>query len=78
MKIIKLIFKFVWTVYLQNLCLWAVMLWKWLWSKTEVDDKAIAAVKEAKRRVENAADELDDVADALKGKKYKSNGGKKK
>lgn len=71
MKIIKLIFKFVWTVSLQNLCLWAVMLWKWLWSKTEVDDKAIAAVKEAKRRINNAASELDDVADALKGKKSK-------
>jgi len=71
MKIIKLIFKFVWTVSLQNLCLWAVMLWKWLWSKTEVDDKAIAAVKEAKRRISNAASELDDVADALKGKKSK-------
>ena len=70
MKIIKLIFKFVWTVSLQNLCLWAVMLWKWLWSKTEVDDKAIAVVKEAKRRVNNAANELDDVADALKGKKF--------
>lgn len=71
MKIIKLMFKFVWTVSLQNLCLWAFMLWKWLWSKTEVDDKAIATVKEAKRRISNAASELDDVANALKGKKSK-------
>lgn len=77
MKIIKLILKVVWTLSLQNLCLWALAAWKWLWSLTTVDDKAIAAAKEAARRVKNAADEMEDVADALKGKKFKQNGKKK-
>ena len=78
MKIIKLILKVVWTLSLQNLCLWALAGWKWLWSLTTVDEKAIAAAKEVGRRTKNAVDEMDDVVDALKGKKFKKNGSPKK
>jgi|TARA_R100000084_G_scaffold109439_1_gene76843 hypothetical protein len=78
MKIVKLILKIVWTVSLQNLCIWALAGWKWLWSLTTVDEKVIAGVKETGRRVKNAADEMDDVVDALKGKKFNKNGSPKK
>ena len=71
MKILKLILNFVWTVSLQNIFLWIGMLWKWLWSKTEVDEKAAAALKEAKRRAINVVEESKDVIDAAKGKKFK-------
>ena len=71
MKILKLILNFVWTISLQNIFLWIGMLWKWLWSKTEVDEKTIAIAKEIKDRVEKAAHEMGDVADALKGKPLK-------
>jgi hypothetical protein len=71
MKILKLILNFVWTISLQNIFLWIGMLWKWLWSKTEVDEKAIAALKEAKRRTINVVEESKDVIDAAKGKKSK-------
>ena len=36
--------------------------WNWIWSKTTVDEKAIAVAKEVKRRAEIAAEELEDVA----------------
>jgi hypothetical protein len=52
--------------------------WKWVWSKTKVDDNAIAALKEVKNRLENASDEMEDVVDALKGKKINPNGKAKK
>ena len=78
MKIIKLILKVIWTISLENIFKWLVMGWKWAWSKTEVDDKAIAAFKEVKNRLENASDEMEDVVDALKGKKINSNGKAKK
>jgi|TARA_B110000977_G_scaffold90045_1_gene119612 hypothetical protein len=50
--------------------------WKWVWSKTTVDEKAIAVVKEVKSRAKNVATEMGDVVeqskdviDAAKGKK---------
>ena len=66
MKVIKLIFKVIWTISLQNIFLWLGMAWKWAWSKTEVDEKVISTVKETGRRLDNAADEMGDVVDALK------------
>ena len=74
MKVIKLIFKVIWTISLQNIFLWLAMAWKWAWSKTEVDEKVISAVKETGRRLDNAADEMGDVIDALKGKEINKNG----
>ena len=41
-------------------------MWKALWSKTTVDEKAIATVKEIKKRYKLTADELADVAKAIK------------
>ena len=41
-------------------------LWIKLWSKTEVDDKIIAAAKEGKARVKRMGEELSDVGDSLK------------
>lgn len=40
--------------------------WDWVWSKTEVDEKAIEAVKETKRRVARVKEEMKDVAKELK------------
>ena len=40
--------------------------WNYIWSKTSVDEKAIAAVKEIKRRYKLTSDELRDVAKAIK------------
>ena len=37
-----------------------------LWSKTTIDEKAIATVKEIKKRYKLTADELADVAKAIK------------
>jgi len=78
MKIIKLIFNVIWTISLENIFKWLTMGWKWVWSKTKVDDNAIAALKEVKNRLENASDEMEDVVDALKGKKINPNGKAKK
>ncbi len=46
--------------------------WDLLWSKTSIDEKAIATIKEMKRRYNLTTKELSDVADAIKkvGKKY--------
>ena len=58
-------------------------LWKAIWASTELDERAIAAIKEAKSRVKmmkleladvknalkNAANQSKDVFDAAKGKK---------
>ena len=41
-------------------------LWSSLWSKTTVDEKAIATVKEIKRRYNLTAQEWVDVANAFK------------
>tara|TARA_A100001515_G_scaffold54307_1_gene42950 strand:+ start:3539 stop:3778 length:240 start_codon:yes stop_codon:yes gene_type:complete len=40
--------------------------WAYLWSKTTVDEKAIATVKEIKKRYKLTAEELADVAKAIK------------
>ena len=40
--------------------------WPWVWGKTEVDEKALAAVAEVKRRYKLTTAELKDVAKALK------------
>ena len=41
-------------------------MWKALWSKTTIDEKAVATVKEIKKRYKLTAAELADVADAIK------------
>jgi|TARA_R100001126_G_scaffold34154_1_gene19083 chromosome segregation ATPase len=41
-------------------------MWVALWSKTTIDEKAIATVKEIKKRYKLTADELADVAKAIK------------
>ena len=41
-------------------------MWKALWNKTSVDEKAIATMKEIKRRYKLTTAELKDVAKALK------------
>jgi chromosome segregation ATPase len=40
--------------------------WDLLWSKTSIDEKAIATLKEIKRRYKLTTQELKDVADAIK------------
>ena len=40
--------------------------WNLLWSKTTIDEKAIATVQEIKKRYKRTAQELSDVADAIK------------
>ena len=40
--------------------------WAYLWSKTTVDEKAIATVQEIKKRYKLTAEELADVAKAIK------------
>jgi len=40
--------------------------WNLLWSKTSIDEKAIATVKEIKKRYKLTAKELADVAIAIK------------
>ena len=40
--------------------------WNLLWSKTNIDEKAIATVKEIKKRYKLTAQELSDVAKAIK------------
>jgi len=41
-------------------------MWNALWSKTTVDEKAIATIKEVKKRAKLTTQELKDVARALK------------
>jgi chromosome segregation ATPase len=40
--------------------------WVYLWGKTEIDEKAIATLKEIKKRYKLTTDELADVAKAIK------------
>tara|TARA_R110002012_G_scaffold109803_3_gene253982 strand:- start:1666 stop:1833 length:168 start_codon:yes stop_codon:yes gene_type:complete len=54
---IKKFLHIAWTFSLQDY-------WKWVWSKTEIDEKVISGAKETKRRTKAAVD-------ALKGKKKK-------
>ena len=41
-------------------------MWNCLWSKTSIDEKAIATVKEIKKRYKLTTQELSDVANAIK------------
>jgi hypothetical protein len=41
-------------------------MWNALWSKTTIDEKAIATVEEIKKRYKLTAQELADVASAIK------------
>jgi len=41
-------------------------MWNYIWSKTSVDEKAIATIQEIKKRYKLTAQELKDVADAVK------------
>jgi len=41
-------------------------MWRHLWSKTTVDEKAIATLKEAKRRFNLTAQEVSDIVEAVK------------
>lgn len=77
LKVLKVVLEVIWTISLKNICLWLLAGWHWLWSLTSADEKAIAVVKETVRRTKNAADEMEDVVDALKGKKINQNGKKK-
>jgi len=40
--------------------------WVLLWSKTEVDEKAIATLKEVQKRYKLTVQEIEDVASAIK------------
>lgn len=40
--------------------------WSLLWSKTEIDEKAIAAIEEIKRRYQLTSDEVADVIKTIK------------
>ena len=40
--------------------------WVLLWSKTKVDEKAIATLKEVQKRYKLTAQEIEDVASAMK------------
>ena len=40
--------------------------WNGIWSKTTIDEKAVEAAKEVKRRVKNVKEELKDVGKAVK------------
>jgi hypothetical protein len=40
--------------------------WNWIWSKTEIDEKAIEVVEETKRRAKRVKEEMADVATELK------------
>ncbi len=41
-------------------------LWKLLWSKTEIDEKAVAMIYEVKNRYKLTTKELNDVAEAIR------------
>ena len=41
-------------------------MWKALWSKTTIDEKAIATIKEVKKRAKLTTQELQDVVKAFK------------
>ena len=58
-KFLKKLIHIIWTFSLQDYG-------KAIWSKTSVDEKAIATVKEVKKRFKLTADELADVGRAIK------------
>ena len=65
--------------------------WALLWSKTEIDEKVIATVKDVKKRykltmqemqdiakaIKEVGDQIDDIGGALKGKERKGRKAKK-
>ncbi len=65
--------------------------WALLWSKTEIDEKVIATVKDVKKRykltmqemqdvakaIKEVGDQIDDIGGALKGKERKGRKSKK-
>lgn len=71
LSILKFVLKILWTISIKNICIWVVLGWHWMWSKTSIDEKTIAVVKETARRAHNVKEELEDVVDAAKGKKIK-------
>ncbi len=40
--------------------------WDWVFSKTTIDEKVVATVKETKKRVKAVKEEIKDVAEAVK------------
>jgi chromosome segregation ATPase len=56
---LKRLINIIWTYSLQDY-------WNAIWSKTSVDEKAIATVKEVKKRFKLTATELADVGRAIK------------
>tara|TARA_B100001175_G_scaffold316567_1_gene330841 strand:- start:1417 stop:1665 length:249 start_codon:yes stop_codon:yes gene_type:complete len=56
---VKKFFKVLWTWSLQDY-------WVFVWSKTSVDEKAIATVHEIQRRYKLSAAELADIGKAIK------------
>ena len=56
---LKRLINIIWTYSLQDY-------WNAIWSKTSVDEKAIATVKEVKKRFKLTASELADVGRAIK------------
>ncbi len=55
----KKVINVLWTYSLQDS-------WKAVWSKTSLDEKAIATLKEIKKRYKLTAEELQDVGKAIK------------
>ena len=52
-------------------------LWDALWAKTDLDEKAAAALEEAKSRLAAVRKELEDVKNAATGNRNKKRKGKK-
>ena len=58
-KFLKKLIHIIWTFSLQDY-------WKAIWSKTSVDEKAIATLKEVQKRYKLSVQEIEDVAAAMK------------
>jgi|TARA_R110002020_G_scaffold472608_1_gene700911 hypothetical protein len=55
----KKILKGIWTFSLEKG-------WKFVWSKTDIDEKAIEVASEVSRRAKNVKEELKDIGEELK------------
>jgi len=66
---------YIWLYIIKNKKLimkeYLIRLWNAIWASTDLDEKAIAVVKETKTRAKAVKRELADVVDAAKGKKKK-------
>ena len=66
---------YIWLYIIKNKKLimkeYLIRLWNAIWASTDLDEKAIAVVKETKTRAKAVKKELADVVDAAKGKKKK-------